>query len=77
MVDNSSYGYVAYIDEAGDPSVRTVLPIDPNGASEWLVIAATLVRLDFEKDVPTWGREFLTQCGGTVSYTHLTLPTKA
>lgn len=64
MADNKSYGYVAYIDEAGDPSVRTVKPIDPNGASEWLVLAATLVRTEYESKVPRWGREFLTQCGG-------------
>ena len=61
---NKSYGYVAYIDEAGDPGVKKVLPIDEDGASEWLVLAATLIRVDFESEVPSWGREFLSQCGG-------------
>lgn len=42
-----SYGYVAYIDEAGDDGLRTALrPNAPQGASEWMVIAAVVVRAD-------------------------------
>jgi hypothetical protein len=33
------YHYVAYVDESGDPGLDTVKPIDPGGASEWLVVA--------------------------------------
>lgn len=64
MTKKERYGYIAYIDEAGDPGVKTVKPIDKNGASEWLVLAASVIRTDFEAEVPSWGREFLTQCGG-------------
>ncbi|MGJ8562838.1 MAG: DUF3800 domain-containing protein [Alphaproteobacteria bacterium] len=64
MERNERYGYIAYVDEAGDPGVKTVKPIDKNGASEWLVLAASVIRVDFESEVPSWGREFLSQCGG-------------
>ena len=33
------YEYVAYIDEAGDQGLRKVKPIDPDGASEWLIVS--------------------------------------
>jgi len=40
-----AYGYVAYIDEAGDFGLRHVVPIDGTGAaSEWLVLSALLIR---------------------------------
>ena len=58
------YGFVAYIDEAGDPGLNKVLPIDADGASEWLVLAATLISKKHEPDVSRWGKEFLSQCGG-------------
>lgn len=63
MADNKSYGYIAYIDEAGDPGLSRVKPIDPNGASEWLILAGTLVQERYEADVPQWGKEFVMQCG--------------
>ncbi len=59
-----NYGFVAYIDEAGDPGLKKVIPLDKDGASEWLILSATLIRTELEKDVPQWGREFLSQCGG-------------
>ena len=34
----SKIGYVAYIDEAGDAGLKTVRPLDPSGASEWLIL---------------------------------------
>ena len=37
-------GYVAYIDEAGDPGIRAVSPVDPKGASEWFLVSAVVVR---------------------------------
>lgn len=37
------YRYVAYIDEAGDPGLNRVKPIDERGASEWLIVSAVVV----------------------------------
>lgn len=48
------YGYVAYIDEAGDPGLKKVRPIDPNGASEWLMLSAIVLRAKWEDDVVSW-----------------------
>jgi hypothetical protein len=42
------YRYIAYIDEAGDFGLRNIAPIDPRGASEWLVLAAVVIRADSE-----------------------------
>lgn len=36
--------FVAYFDEAGDPGIKKVAPIDPNGASEWFVVGCTVIR---------------------------------
>ena len=36
--------FVAYFDEAGDPGIKTVAPIDPNGASEWFSVGCAIVR---------------------------------
>ena len=43
MSDVPSYEYIAYIDEAGDPGVRRVAPIDPKGATEWFTLSCVLV----------------------------------
>lgn len=51
---DKEYGYIAYIDEAGDPGTRRVRPIDPNGASEWLVLSAVVVRTAREPSVKDW-----------------------
>ncbi len=49
-----SYGYIAYIDEAGDPGLKKVRPIDANGSSEWLVLSAVVLRAKWESDVVGW-----------------------
>lgn len=49
-----NYEYVAYIDEAGDPGLKRVKGIDHNGASEWLVLGAVLMRRVHEKDAHGW-----------------------
>jgi len=49
-----SYKYVLYIDEAGDDGLTTVRPIDPNGASEWLLISGYLIRADHEWLCQDW-----------------------
>lgn len=48
------YGYVAYIDEAGDPGLKRVRPIDANGASEWLVLSAVVIKVSREPQVLDW-----------------------
>jgi hypothetical protein len=53
----SKYCYVAYIDEAGDPSIERVQPRDPRGATEWLSVGATLVRSSNEHAQVQWVKE--------------------
>lgn len=40
--------FIAYIDEAGDPGIGKVYPIDPNGASEWFTVGCTVIRASYE-----------------------------
>jgi hypothetical protein len=51
-------GYVLYIDEAGDDGIQTVRPIDANGASEWLIFGAVLVRSSNGVQAVDWIRNF-------------------
>ena len=51
------YGYVAYIDEAGETGLNKVRPIDENGSSEWFVLSAILMRAKWEPEVVGWVRE--------------------
>lgn len=44
-------GFIAYIDESGDDGIRTVYPTDPNGASEWFVLSAVVIRADREHEI--------------------------
>jgi hypothetical protein len=48
------YNYVAYIDEAGDPGLNKVRPIDPDGASEWLILSAVVIQAKREPHVVSW-----------------------
>ena len=48
--NDKEYGYIAYIDEAGDPGLNRVRPIDENGASEWLVLSAVVMRAKYSDD---------------------------
>ena len=63
MSDEIDYEYVVYIDEAGDPGLRKVFPIDPDGATEWLVIGAVLTRKRYEAEVVDWVREIRENIG--------------
>lgn len=54
------YKYVAYIDEAGDPGVKRVKPIDKPGSSEWLTVAAVVMAAHREPEVDQWGANLLT-----------------
>jgi hypothetical protein len=57
------YSYVAYLDEAGDPGIERVRPIDEPGASEWLVIGAVLVEASNEQKAVEWVRTILNEVG--------------
>ncbi|HEX4183950.1 MAG TPA: hypothetical protein VHY34_11900, partial [Caulobacteraceae bacterium] len=57
--DKLAYHYVAYIDESGDPGIRTVRPIDPTGSSEWLMVAAVVIGADREAEVSGWTADML------------------
>lgn len=49
--------YIAYIDEAGDPGLNTVRPIDPNGSSEWLALGAVLIQAARGPELVEWVRK--------------------
>lgn len=53
-------GFVAYIDEAGDPGIRGVQPVDPNGASEWFTVSAVVVRAENDLKSVEWVRQVRT-----------------
>lgn len=58
MTTNSlNYGYVLFIDEAGDDGLNRVKPEFPDGASEWLCIGGLLTRAKYERDVVEWVKE--------------------
>jgi hypothetical protein len=60
-----NYGYIAYIDEAGDPGLNKVRPIDENGSSEWLVVSAVVIKASREDAVVDWVRDIRTGIGIT------------
>jgi hypothetical protein len=53
------YYYIAHIDEAGDPGIRRVRPVDPNGGSEWLILGCSLIQLKSEGEQVRWVRTIL------------------
>jgi len=55
--------YIAFIDEAGDPGLKAVRPIDANGASEWLCLGAVVMRVSQEANCVQWVRSMLTKAG--------------
>jgi hypothetical protein len=59
------FDYIAYIDEAGDPGIDSVQPNDPNGATEWLAVGATLIRANYERDQVQWVQEIKKAVGIT------------
>jgi hypothetical protein len=60
-VDPPGYKYIAYIDEAGDPGIKKVKPLDQPGSSEWLVVSAVVMRAEREPDVTPWAKELVAQ----------------
>jgi hypothetical protein len=61
--DNPAPYYLAFIDEAGDPGLKAVRPVDPVGATEWLCLSAVIVRAKFEEDLAKWVRSILAKSG--------------
>lgn len=57
------YGYVAYIDEAGETGLSRVRPIDENGSSEWFVLSAVVMRAKREAEVVGWVRDIRDSIG--------------
>jgi hypothetical protein len=51
-------GYVLFVDESGDDGYAKVWPIDADGASEWLVLAGVLVKVENHFKPVEWVREF-------------------
>lgn len=57
------YDYIAYIDEAGDPGLNRVRPIDEVGGTEWFVIGCALIRKSDEDKPPAWIKNILSDLG--------------
>ena len=72
-------GYVAYIDEAGDDGLyRSLRPDDPNGASEWMVMSAIVVKAENDAATVTWLREIIDELDQhQVSHLHFRRLTEA
>ncbi|MGH7048772.1 MAG: DUF3800 domain-containing protein [Stellaceae bacterium] len=52
-------GYIAHIDEAGDDGLQRIKPLDQPGASEWLVIAAVVVKASRGHELVGWVRDII------------------
>lgn len=57
------YGYIAYIDEAGETGLNKIRPIDEKGSSEWFMLSAIVMRAKWEGDVVEWVRDIRTSIG--------------
>jgi hypothetical protein len=50
--------YVAYIDESGDTGLEKIKrPDDPKGATEWLVLAAFVVKIEHDSKMVSWTQD--------------------
>ncbi|MFO0994825.1 MAG: DUF3800 domain-containing protein [Hyphomicrobiales bacterium] len=50
-------GYIAYIDESGDPGIKKVFPIAPDGASEWFTLGAIVVQAERSDETVDWVKD--------------------
>lgn len=57
--DIDEFEYVAFIDEAGDPNITRVRPIDEKGGSEWIVLSCVLIRRANFEAIEIWHKEML------------------
>ncbi|MGO4512072.1 DUF3800 domain-containing protein [Bradyrhizobium sp. 2TAF36] len=53
----TTYDYIAYIDESGDDGLRAVKPCTFPGSSEWLILSAVVIRASNESKVAGWVRD--------------------
>ncbi|HEV2603075.1 MAG TPA: DUF3800 domain-containing protein [Microvirga sp.] len=53
------YHYVAYIDESGDPGLKTVKPRTPTGSSEWVIVAGAVIQAEVEPELRGWIAEMM------------------
>jgi hypothetical protein len=51
------HDYATFIDEAGDPWIKRVFPIDVRGSSEWFILSAVVVSRQNEALIPEWIQE--------------------
>jgi hypothetical protein len=58
--------YITFIDEAGDPGLKTVRPIDVVGGTEWLCLAAVVVKAKHDTDVADWVGSILSKAGARI-----------
>jgi hypothetical protein len=63
-------GFVAYIDESGDPGLRRVQPRTPGGASEWFVLSCVLVRIEHDSNVLLWVKNLVSAPNSQRAYLH-------
>jgi hypothetical protein len=55
--------YIAFVDEAGDPGLKTVRPVDDGGGSEWLCLGAIVVKATHGVTIPEWLRNIKSKAG--------------
>jgi hypothetical protein len=55
--------YLAFIDEAGDPGLKTVRPIDAAGGTERLCLSAVLMRAKYQAALVGWVQSILSKAG--------------
>ncbi|WP_247645278.1 DUF3800 domain-containing protein [Agrobacterium tumefaciens] len=48
------YEFIAYIDEAGDPGLKNVRPIDDRGSTEWMTVSAAVICREREQEAIEW-----------------------
>lgn len=53
----SDVGYIAYVDESGDPGIKKVFPIVENGASEWFSLGAVVQQVTRAKETVSWVKD--------------------
>ncbi|MGV2165109.1 DUF3800 domain-containing protein [Agrobacterium sp. 16-172Ci] len=50
LVSVPDYEYIAYFDEAGDPGIKRVVPVDPKGGTEWFTLGCALIKASREHE---------------------------
>ncbi|HEV7738113.1 MAG TPA: DUF3800 domain-containing protein [Chlamydiales bacterium] len=68
-------GYIAYIDESGDPGIKGVEPVVQNGATEWFSLGALVMKKETDADTVGWVQRLNAQIHNQkldLHYSHLT-----